>query len=436
MVKITVPRGTKDILPEENVLWQYVEATARKIFNLYNFKEIRTPIFESTDLFMRSIGDASDIVTKEMYTFADKKGRSLTLRPEGTASVIRSYLENGLYQEPVSRLWYQGPMFRYERPQAGRYRQFHQIGGELINAKTPYNDAEVIAMAHHFFSEIGLQELEVNINSVGCKVCRPVIKERLKSFLGDNLEHLCPDCQKRFQTNPLRILDCKNKQCQKYFVCLPDMSDVLCADCREHFHDVKNYLNIMRIKFQVNPRLVRGLDYYTKTVFEIISSHLGAQNAVCGGGRYDDLISSLEGPDTPAVGFAFGVERLVMLMQSQALPVPQPAPFLFLLPLGENAKNRAAIIANKLRHSDISLEIDNSDRGLSAKMKYANKLGVQYVYILGEDEIIKKYGLLKEMATGKQTRVPFGKLAELLTKKKNNLTKKQKTKKENKTKKE
>lgn len=432
MVKITVPRGTKDILPEESVLWQHVEATARKIFEFYNFKEIRTPIFESTDLFTRSIGNSSDIVTKEMYTFADKKGRSLTLRPEGTASVIRSYLENGLFKEPVSRLWYQGPMFRYERPQAGRYRQFHQIGGELVSAKTPYNDAEVIAMAHHFFSEIGLQGLEVNINSVGCKVCRPVIKEGLKSFLGDNLEYLCGDCQKRFQTNPLRILDCKNKQCQKYFVCLPDMSDVLCADCREHFHDVKNYLNIMRIKFQVNPRLVRGLDYYTKTVFEILSSHLGAQNAVCGGGRYDDLVASLDGPDTPAVGFAFGVERLVMLIESQNIQVPHSKPFLFILPMGENSNNRAAIIANKLRHCGVALEIDSSDRGLSAKMKYANKLGVQYVYILGEDEIIKKHGLLKEMSTGKQVKVPFDKLADVLTKKQNSLTRKN----NNKTKKE
>lgn len=408
---ITVPRGTKDILPEEIKYWQFVEAKARELFEIYNFKELRTPIFEATELFTRGIGANTDIVSKEMYTFQDRKGRSLTLRPEGTASIVRSYLENNMHaSSSVNKLWYQGPMFRYERPQAGRYRQFYQMGCEILGANNAYCDSEIIALAQHLFETIGLRDLEVNINSVGCKVCRPVIKERLKSFLGENLDNLCGDCKTRFDKNPLRILDCKNEKCNNYFVCVPDMSDVLCADCREHFHDVQNYLNMMRIKFKVNPRLVRGLDYYTKTVFEVISSHLGAQNAVCGGGHYDNLVEQLGGPATSAVGFAFGMERIVMIMQSQGLVVPAKKPFLFFLPLGENAKNRSAILANKLRRQGIPLEVDNTDRGLSAKMKYADRLKVEYVYILGEEELVKKYGQLKNMNTGKQSKVTFEKL--------------------------
>ena len=415
MTAYTVPRGTRDILPEEVVLWQFVEQKAREIFDLYNFKEIRTPIFEHTELFQRGIGENTDIISKEMYSFLDRKGRSLTLRPEGTASVVRAYLEsNRRNQENLSKLWYQGPMFRYERPQAGRYRQFHQMGCEVLGATSAYQDTEVIVLAQHFFESIGLQGLEVHINSVGCKTCRPVIKERLKSFLGDNLNSLCEDCRKRFEANPLRILDCKNPKCNDFFVMLPDISDVLCADCKEHYHEVQNYLDIMRIKYKINPRLVRGLDYYTKTVFEIISSHLGAQNAVCGGGRYDNLTQELGGPSIPAVGFAFGLERAVMIMQNQKVTARECRPYLLLVPLGVNAGNRAVIFANKLRRRNIPLEIDISERGLSAKLKTANKLGVKYVYILGEDELINKCGQLKDMQSGKQKKLKFDKfLAEL-----------------------
>jgi len=410
MAKYTVPRGTRDILPEEVVLWQFVEQKAREIFALYNFREIRTPIFEHTELFLRGIGENTDIISKEMYNFLDRKGRSLTLRPEGTAAVVRAYLEsNRRNQEPLSKLWYQGPMFRYERPQAGRYRQFHQMGCEVLGATSAYQDTEVIVLAQHLFESIGLQGLEVHINNVGCKNCRPVIKERLKSFLGDNLNNLCDDCCKRFETNPLRILDCKNPKCNEFFVMLPDISDVLCTDCKEHYHDVQNYLNIMRVKYKVNPRLVRGLDYYTKTVFEVISSHLGAQNAVCGGGRYDNLIQELGGPSIPAVGFAFGLERAVMIMQNQKVTAPEQRPYLLLLPLGVNAGNRAVIFANKLRCKNVPLEIDISDRNLSAKLKTANKLGVKYAYILGEDELVNKCGLLKDMQSGKQKKLSFDK---------------------------
>ncbi|MDR2431614.1 MAG: histidine--tRNA ligase [Candidatus Margulisbacteria bacterium] len=413
MTKYTVPRGTRDILPEEVALWQFVEQKAREIFDLYNFREIRTPIFEHTELFLRGIGENTDIISKEMYSFQDRKGRSLTLRPEGTASVARAYLEAGRGQrEPLSKLWYQGPMFRYERPQAGRYRQFHQMGCEVLGATSAYQDTEVIVLAQHFFESIGLKDLEVHINSVGCPTCRPVIKERLKSFLGDNLDSLCADCRKRFEANPLRILDCKNPQCNEFFVMLPDISDVLCAECKEHYHDVQNYLNIMRLKYKIKPRLVRGLDYYTKTVFEIISAHLGAQNAVCGGGRYDNLIKELGGTPSPAVGFAFGLERAVLIMQNQKVSVREHRPYLLLAPLGENAGNRAAILANKLRRRNIPLEIDISSRSLSAKLKTADRLGVRYAYILGEDELVDKCGQLKDMQGGSQKKISFEKILE------------------------
>ncbi|MDR1113702.1 MAG: histidine--tRNA ligase [Candidatus Margulisbacteria bacterium] len=417
MTQYTVPRGTRDILPEETTLWQFVEQKAREIFALYNFREIRTPVFEHTELFLRGIGENTDIISKEMYTFQDRKGRNLTLRPEGTAAVVRAYLESGRHnQEPLSKLWYQGPMFRYERPQAGRYRQFHQIGCEVLGAGNAYQDTEVIAMAQHFFTALGLKNLEVHINSVGCKICRPVIKERLKSFLGNNLDNLCEDCRKRFETNPLRILDCKNPKCNDFFVGLPDISSVLCADCKAHFHDVQDYLNILQIKFKVNPRLVRGLDYYTKTVFEVISGQLGAQNAVCGGGRYDNLVQELGGPALPAVGFAFGLERAVLIMQNQNITVPETRPYILLTPLGENACGRAAVFAEKLRHSGIPAEIDVSAKGLGAKLKSANKLGVAYVYILGDDELLEKCGQLKNMQTGVQEKVAFADLTARLQK--------------------
>jgi len=272
-------------------------------------------------------------------------------------------------------------------------------------------------MAQHLFEAIGLKDLEININSVGCQVCRPVIKERLKSFLGNNLEHLCEDCKKRFEQNPLRILDCKNEKCNAYFVGLPDISDVLCGECKEHFHDVQNYLNIMRIRYKINPRLVRGLDYYTKTVFEITSSHLGAQNAVCGGGRYDNLVKELGGPDIPAVGLAFGVDRTGMVMQNQGVKVPQPKPFVYFLALGENAGNRAVILTNKLRRKCIPVEIDVSERSFGNKLKAADKLGAQYVYIIGDEELLKKSGQLKDMKTGKQIKIPLEKVIAEIEKK-------------------
>lgn len=419
-INIAAPRGTQDILPEDVIYWHLIEQKATEIFNIYGFKELRTPIFEVTSLFSRGIGQNTDIVEKEMYTFEDRKGRSLTLRPEATASVVRAYLEHSMHNtNEVSKLWYQGPMFRYERPQAGRFRQFYQIGCEVLKATSAFNDAELIGLSVQLFENLGLKDLEVHLNSVGCKLCRKVIKERLKSFLGDNLSNLCDNCQKRFDTNPLRILDCKNKKCNDYFIGLPDMTDVLCAECKDHFHDVQNYLDIMRIKYKVNPRLVRGLDYYTKTVFEIVSNHLGAQNAVSGGGRYDNLVKELGGPDEPAVGFAFGMERLVMVMKNQKIKINRGNPFVTILSIGEAPKNRAVILTNKLRKKGIPVDIDISDRQIKSKLATANKKNIEWVLILGEDELVKKKGQLKNMSSGKQTKVDFNKFIKDIEKKYN-----------------
>ncbi|GBR76205.1 histidyl-tRNA synthetase [Candidatus Termititenax persephonae] len=411
----TAPRGTRDILPEETPLWQFVEQKAREVFQLYNFHEIRTPIFEHTELFQRGIGADTDIIAKEMYTFQDRKGRSLTLRPEGTAAVVRAYLESNRHkQEPLSKLWYQGAMFRYERPQAGRYRQFYQIGCEVFGRGGAYQDAEVIATAQQLFAAAGLQNLEVQVNSVGCPVCRPRLKEKIQSFLGANLAQLCGDCRTRFGSNPLRVLDCKNPRCNEFLVGLPDLTDALCADCRTHFQSVHDYLDALQLKFQVNPRLVRGLDYYTKTVFEVLSGQLGAQNAVCGGGRYDNLVEELGGPALPAVGFAFGLERAVMLLQGQGAAVPGTLPYIFLLPLGAQADAQAVLLTAQLRRAGVPTEIDLADRGLAAKLKTASKLQARYVYIIGDNELHEKCGQLKDMRSGGQEKIGLAELAEIV----------------------
>jgi len=408
---INAPRGTRDLYPEDLEIWNKVESTTQEVFNLYGFREIRTPIFEPTTLFSRGIGSDTDIVEKEMYSFSDKKGRSLTLRPEGTASIARSYIENSIHQiEKVSKYWYSGPMFRYDRPQAGRYRQFYQSGVELIGSQHPLSDAEIILMAYQIFDRLGIKNIKVKLNSVGCKVCRPVIKENLKLFIGNNLNHLCTDCQRRFENNPLRVLDCKQKKCNEYFVGLPIITDVLCNECKDHFHSVTNYLNMMRVNYVVEPRLVRGLDYYTKSVFEIVSDQLGAQNALCGGGRYDKLIKSLGGPDIPAVGFAFGLDRVVMLLNELQENTNEIKRFLLMIPMGENATNRVAILAKKLRSKNLPVEVSLLDKGLKSSLKYADKNHYSFVYIVGEEELQKKRGLLKDMQRGNQTQITYDKL--------------------------
>lgn len=412
----TLSRGTKDILPEEMGYWHLIEEMSRNIFKYYNYEEIRTPIFETTNLFQRGIGDETDIVMKEMYTFEDKGGRSLTLRPEGTASIARSYLSNNFHKtRNQSKLYYVGPMFRYERPQAGRYRQFHQVGVEHIGSAHPFADAEVISLGVHLFDELGLSGLSVHINSVGCSVCRPVIEERLKQFLSMNISSLCGDCNIRFNKNPLRILDCKNPVCKEYFAGIPDIRNSLCQTCSDHFHSVLEYLEALKINFHINPNLVRGLDYYTRTAFEIVSDQLGAQNTVCGGGRYDNLIETLGGPPTPAVGWAFGVERAVMILQQLIEnPAKKDRILAFVAPIGYDQKTRAFYILDELRRAGIKCEMDHEKEELKQQLKVAARLNVRYTIIYGEDEAVRGVVLIRNMDNRNQVEIPVEQLVEYL----------------------
>ena len=418
-MKYSTLRGTKDILPEEVHLWQYIEEIAENIFELYNYKEIRTPIFEMTDLFTNSIGEDTDIVEKEMYTFKDKGERSVTLRPEGTAPVVRSYIQNGLSRnDRIVKYYYKGPMFRYERPQAGRFRQFHQMGVECLGSKNPLLDAEIISLGVHIFDEMGVSDLSVLINTVGCPVCRKVIRESVKGYVGDSLKYLCPDCQRRFNNNPLRILDCKNEKCGKYLVGLPKAADIVCRECKDHFNTVLEYLDYLDIDFSINPRLVRGLDYYTKTTFEIVSANLGAHNAVCGGGRYDNLVKALGGHDVPAVGFAFGLERAVMVLKELKVAVNhQEQVDLFITAIGQDAKLKGFLLMDDLRRGGFKVDIDYGDRSLKGQMKYADKIKAKYVLIIGEEECEKGTAVVKEMTKGGQEEVNFDDIEDYLREK-------------------
>ncbi|MDD4179866.1 MAG: histidine--tRNA ligase [Candidatus Margulisbacteria bacterium] len=411
-MKYTAPRGTKDILPDDSSIWQVVENVCRAVFGLYNYQEIRTPIFEPTELFARSIGDSTDIVKKEMYTFADRKGRSLTLRPEATAAVVRAGLENNLIStDNLTKLYYIGPMFRYERPQAGRQRQFNQAGIEAFGSNDPLLDAEVIQMAVKLFETLGLKELEVDVNSVGCKKCRPVYLEALKKYFQENIKHMCEDCKARFETNPLRILDCKEEPCQKYIAKAPAMVDHLDPECKDHFEKVVGWLGGLGVKFKINDRLVRGLDYYTKTAFEVVSKRLGAQNAVCGGGRYDDLVEELGGKPTPAIGFAIGLERLIEVLKSENKQQGMGHRIdLFIATIGDEARKVGFDLLTKARISGVRADTDYLGKSLKAQMKAADRLKAHYVYIIGEEELKKKSAMLKNMETADQKEVPFDQL--------------------------
>lgn len=398
------PRGTKDILPDSSGYWQYVEKTIREVCQNFAYQEIRTPIFEHTELFLRGIGDTTDIVEKEMYTFTDRAKRSITLRPENTAAVVRSYLENKLYSGPQpAKLYYIGPMFRYDRPQAGRYRQFHQFGVEAIGAQGPAIDAEVISLAVELLKKLGLTDLNLLINSVGCPQCRPVYRTKLQDFFRDNLTHLCSDCQSRYDRNPMRILDCKNETCAEYSKGAPHMIDCLCDECRAHFSGLQQLLTTAGINFAINPRLVRGLDYYTKTAFEIQYSPLGAQSAVCGGGRYDGLIAECGGQPTPGIGFAIGIERVLLALEKQELlPEIDSAIDVFVASLGAETQAAAFQLLSKLRHAGIAADMDFMNRSLKAQMKYANKYPAKFVALIGEDELAQQKIMLKNMETGSQ----------------------------------
>jgi histidyl-tRNA synthetase len=407
------PRGTRDILPPETSYLEYIRKNSYDVLKAYGYQQIETPILESTDLFVRGIGKLTDIVEKEMYTFNDKKGRSLTLRPEGTASIVRAYIQNSLYRGGLQKLYYQGPMFRYERPQAGRYRQFEQIGVETLGTQDPIVDAEVIAIALKICQRLGIKEAKVAINSVGCKVCRPVIREQLKSFIVSSLKYLCADCKRRYQENPLRILDCKKKSCQTYFANMPTTTAVLCHECADHYSSVLEYLSVANIPYDTDPNLVRGLDYYTKTAFEIRSDLLGAQNAICGGGRYDELVEELGGPHTPAFGFAFGIDRMLMIIKElQALPDSvDNAPLIYFIGLGEVARRRAFACRNELCDNGIPADMDLQKRSLKTQFKQANARGARYVCVIGQEELAKGICQLKTMSSGHQEPVA---LADLL----------------------
>lgn len=402
-----VPKGTQDILPEDISKWYHIENTIKEILNKYGYKEIRTPIFEHTELFVRGIGESTDIVTKEMFTFPDRKGRSLTLRPEGTAPVVRAYLENRMDRNSkVVKLFYLGSMFRCEKPQAGRFRQFNQFGIEIIGTKSPAADAEVILTVLEIYRKLGLKNLEILINSVGCKKCRIDYIQKLKEYLKGKKDFLCSECKERYSKNPLRVLDCKRDSCKKIIEAASMITENLCQECESHFSEVKKYLDDQKIVFHEDPRLVRGLDYYTKTAFEIISGGLGAQNAIGGGGRYDDLVEELGGKPTPAVGFAAGIERMIIAMDQQKVEWPVEKRLdIFVAKVDEKNKDTVFRLLQKIRNAGLSADMDYSGGSLKSQMRIANKIGARYTVIVGEEELSKNMVILRNMQTKEQKEV-------------------------------
>ncbi|NLL61301.1 MAG: histidine--tRNA ligase [Candidatus Atribacteria bacterium] len=404
---VQVPKGTNDILPAQIDYWYYLENIIKEVLQNFGYREIRTPVFEYTELFVRGIGETTDIVAKEMFTFSDKKGRSLTLRPEGTAPVIRAYLEHNLSREnPLTKLFYIESMFRSEKPQAGRFRQFHQFGAEAIGSPLPIIDAEIVVAALFIFQKLGLTDLTLHLNSVGCKQCRPKYLDALRDYFREKKAQLCADCQLRYETNPLRILDCKKEQCRVIVGKCPSIFKYLCRDCAAHFDALKVYLDKLGITYQINPFLVRGLDYYTKTAFEIISGELGAQNAICGGGRYDYLAEELGGKPTPGVGFAAGMERVLMTIIKQNIEIPLWGGIkVFVAVTGQDGVNTALEIANQLRSAGVAADMDFLGKSLKAQLRMANKLQIPYVLILGPDELKENAVLIKDMEEGTQETV-------------------------------
>jgi histidyl-tRNA synthetase len=399
---IKAVRGMKDLLPPDTARWHQMETIARAVFACYGFQEIRLPLLERTELFTRSIGASTDIVEKEMYTFHDRRGESMTLRPEATASVVRAFIENHLDQgADVKKFFTMGPMFRYERPQKGRYRQFHQINCEALGGEAPELDAEMILLLMEILGRLQITDIELVINSLGCPICRPAYLLELTALFARGLRDLCEDCQRRSATNPLRVFDCKSKTCQDLLTQVPAISDQLCDVCQEHEHRVLELLDRFHIPYRKNPRLVRGLDYYTRTAFEVVTTQLGAQDAVAGGGRYNGLIKELGGPDLPAIGFAIGEERLAGLLSQQEAAIPQ-APLLYLAVLGPEAQNMAFELIQGLRQHGYAADMDFTNRSLKAQMTMANRRGAAWVLIVGEQELATNQAPLKNMHTGQQ----------------------------------
>lgn len=404
MAKYTVPRGTKDITPDEMYKWHYIEGVARRTAEDFGFREIRFPTFEHTELFIRGIGDTTDVVQKEMYTFLDKGNRSITLRPEGTASVVRSYIENSLYSSglPV-KAYYITSIFRYEKPQAGRYREHHQFGVECFGAKGPEADSEIISLAREYLARLGINDVRLEINSIGCPECRPGYHNALRTYFQDHADKLCETCRDRLERNPSRILDCKSDICKALAKDAPSGLDYLCTECNTHFAKVKEHLDAMNIAYAVNPRIVRGLDYYTKTVFEFISNRLGAQDTVVGGGRYDGFVSALGGQPTPGLGFGSGIERMLLAMEAEQIEIPKPqTASVFVASQNENADKTVQTLVYDLRRLGVFAERDITGRSLKAQMKYADKIGTRYTIVIGDEELISGRIKVKDMATGDQ----------------------------------
>ncbi len=400
-------KGTKDVLPKEVHKNQYIEATCLDVAEKYGYKEIRTPVFEHTELFQRGVGDTTDVVQKEMYSFDDKGGRNITLRPEGTAGAARSFLENGLCNEALpQKVCYLTSCYRYEKPQAGRLREFHQFGIECFGTQSPLADAEIISLANSIFNELGVKDLSLEINSIGCPTCRAEYHKALKEYFSSKKEELCDTCKDRLERNPMRILDCKSPVCSEIAKDAPVVLDYLCDECKEHFDAVKKYLEAENIEYKINPKIVRGLDYYTKTVFEFVSNSIGAQGTVAGGGRYDGLIEELGGQKTPSLGFGMGLERLMLLMEAQGCEFPESEkPDLFIVALGDKAVLKAVEIAKDMRAEGFSCQYDLNGRGLRAQMKYADKLKAKYTIVLGDNEIDEGVAKLKDMKSGEETEI-------------------------------
>ncbi len=409
-------KGTNDILPADSHDWQFVEGKMLETANLYGFKEIRVPVFEHTEVFLRSVGDTTDVVQKEMYTFDDKGGRSITLRPEFTAGVIRSSIEKGLVNGALPvKVCYVGGCYRYEKPQAGRLREFHQFGVECLGAAAPSADAEVISLASQVLKSIGIEDISLEINSIGCPECRKDYTNALKEYFKGHIDELCDTCKDRLERNPMRILDCKSPVCSKIAQNAPVVTDYLCDDCREHFESVKKYLTASGIEYTVNPHIVRGLDYYTRTVFEFVSGGIGAQSTVCGGGRYDGLIKQMGGPAVPALGFAMGIERLMLVLKSQGTELPEGKGCdLYIAAIGENASLKSAEYAANLRNYGFSVLTDICSRGVKAQMKYADKAGAAFTVVLGDNEIASNSAVMRNMQTGEEKTIALDDFADSL----------------------
>ena len=403
----TAIKGTADVLPEESYKWQYVEKKMLETAALFGFNEIRVPVFEHTEVFTKNVGETTDVVQKEMYTYTDKGDRSITLRPEFTAGVVRSVIEHGLINGALPvKACYIGGCYRYEKPQAGRMREFHQFGAEMFGAASPAADAEMIMLAHSVLSGLGLKKLSLEINSIGCPECRKKYHEALKSFFKSHESELCDTCKDRLERNPMRILDCKSPVCKAIAAGAPIMLDYLCDECKEHFEGVKKHLSAVGLEYKVNPQIVRGLDYYTKTVFEFISGDIGAQSTVCGGGRYDGLVGQMGGPELPSLGFAMGIERLLMVMENTEAPFPEPKlPDIYIGTMGEAARIEATKLCKAFRDEGFSAVTDVTGRSVKAQMKYADKIGAEFSTVIGDDEIADKKCVLKNMHTGEQVEV-------------------------------